>query len=127
MAASALTITKPTRKKPVQRRLPRRHTSPRQPSPSPPTTSPRMTEEEFVRWCDEDVKAEFNAGTVMVMSPVSISHTRLFRRLHTLLHLYAQAKGLGEILGSEYRARLRVGIRRVPDILFVRKEHLNRL
>lgn len=86
-----------------------------------------MTEEEFVLWCDEDVKAEFNDGRVIAMSPVSVIHSEVFGRVYTLLRLFVGNRRLGQVLGSELQARLRVGLRRVPDIFFVAKEHLNRL
>jgi hypothetical protein len=41
-----------------------------------------MTEEEFVEWCDEDVRAEFVDGTVVVHLPVSLVHAELFGFLH---------------------------------------------
>lgn len=86
-----------------------------------------MTEEEFLRGCDEDVKAEFVDGRLVEMSPVSILHGRISRRLLTLLSVFVEDRGLGEVFGPEVQARLRTGLRRVPDVFFVAKEHLDRL
>ena len=80
---------------------------------------PRMTEEEFWAWCDEDVRAEFVDGEVIMHSPVSLRHNRLTRFLTALLQLFVERYGLGEILGSEFAVRLREGLIRVPDLVFV--------
>ena len=40
-----------------------------------PPTSAVMTEEEFEAWCDEDVKAEYVDGEVIVHSPLSTRHS----------------------------------------------------
>lgn len=82
----------------------------------------KMTEEEFWAWCDEDVKAEFVDGEVIVYSPVSIHHNRLTRFLIPLLQLFVEKHGLGEVLGSEFAVRLRARLVRVPDLIFVSKK-----
>lgn len=45
----------------------------------------RMTEEEFVARCDEDTRAEWIDGEMVIMSPASIVHNRLSRFLLSLL------------------------------------------
>jgi hypothetical protein len=40
--------------------------------PHPPRQ--HMTEDEFVAWCDEDVRAEWVDGEVIVMSPANRMH-----------------------------------------------------
>jgi Uma2 family endonuclease len=82
-----------------------------------------MTEEEFVAWCDEDVKAEYIGGEVMVYTPVSRRHDELTWFLGTLLKLFVEKNDLGSIHGPELQVRLRAGLRRVPDLLFINKEH----
>ena len=93
----------------------------------------RMTEEEFVRWCDEDTKAEWVDGEVIVMAPANIEHDDLQWWLRTLLRLYVERKGLGAVMGPEVMVRFaKQRRRRVPDVLFVdtgrrdiiRKNHL---
>jgi len=37
----------------------------------------RMTEEEFEAWADEDTRAEWVDGEVILMSPTSLLHNRL--------------------------------------------------
>jgi Uma2 family endonuclease len=61
----------------------------------------RMSEEEFVRWCDEDTRAEWVDGEVVVASPSSVRHVDLLGFLGTLMRLLATQRGLGSVLGPE--------------------------
>jgi Uma2 family endonuclease len=90
-------------------------------------TSAAMTEEEFEAWCDEDVKAEYVDGEVIVHSPVSTRHSDMVLFLAGLMRLVVQQHDLGRILGPELQVRLRPGLRRVPDLLFVAKERADRI
>jgi Uma2 family endonuclease len=84
-----------------------------------------MTEEEFVAWCDEDIKAEWVDGEVIVHSPASARHVRLAKFLLQVLDRVVTHHDLGEVLGPELQIRLAaLRRRRVPDILFVSKERL---
>jgi Uma2 family endonuclease len=85
-----------------------------------------MTEEEFVAWCDEDTRAEWIDGEVVVMSPASTVHNRLSHFVHSLLNDYAQERGLGEALGPELSVRIPKR-RRLPDVFFVAKQQGDRL
>ncbi|HID64243.1 MAG TPA: Uma2 family endonuclease [Anaerolineae bacterium] len=80
-----------------------------------------MTEEEFETWCDEDVKAEYVDGEVIVHSPVSTRHSDTVWFIGYLLRTIVQQHDLGRVLGPEVQVRLRPGLRRVPDLLFVTK------
>jgi Uma2 family endonuclease len=88
---------------------------------------PLMSEEEFDRWCDEDTRAEFVDGKVLLMSPVSLTHNELNGFLAALLRLYLELRPSGKLLGPEYAVRLRAGLRRVPDLLYISPEHLDRI
>ena len=81
-----------------------------------------MTEEDFVAWCDEDITAEFKDGEVIVFSPVSVRHSDIVRFVSVLLGLYVEEQGLGVVLGPEIQVRLRPGLRRVPDVMFISKD-----
>jgi Uma2 family endonuclease len=84
----------------------------------------RMTEEEFDAWCDEDTRAEFVDGEVVNMSPVSLAHADLGGFLAALLRFYVEERSPGgRVLGPEFQIRLRSGLRRVPDLLYVTPEH----
>ncbi|MDE3091156.1 MAG: Uma2 family endonuclease [Chloroflexota bacterium] len=86
----------------------------------------RMTEDEFVAWCDEDVKAEWVDGEVIVHSPANIKHVRLDKFLLQVLDGFVTPHDLGEVIGPEFQIRLgALRRRRVPDILFVAKERLD--
>jgi Uma2 family endonuclease len=81
-----------------------------------------MTEEEFETWCDEDIKAEYVDGEVIVHSPVSTRHSDAVLFLAGLMRIIVQQHDLGRVLGPEVQVRLRPGLRRVPDLLFVAKK-----
>lgn len=83
-----------------------------------------MTEAEFDAWSDEDVWAEFLDGDVIVKTPASLKHEMLFKFLLILLDLFVRRKNLGVVMGSQYTARLRSGLRRVPDVMFIAQDRL---
>lgn len=93
----------------------------------------RMSEEEFVTWCNDPVRAEFVRaewvdGKVVEMSPVNINHTRLNQWLASLMAEFVAFHELGEVVGPEYMFRLAAQRRRrVPDILFVSTARANLL
>lgn len=82
----------------------------------------RMTEEEFWAWSDEDVKAEFVDGEVIVYSPASVHHVSLTWFLGALLKLFVEKHNLGYVFGTEFAVRLREGLIRVPDLILVSQE-----
>jgi len=81
-----------------------------------------MTEAEFEAWCDEDTRAEFVDGKVILMSPVSAIHDDLFHFIARLIGMYLEYRPSGRVRGPEFEIRLREGLRRVPDLLFVCQE-----
>jgi Uma2 family endonuclease len=92
-----------------------------------PTPELRMSEDEFERWCGEDTRAEFIDGRVVLMPPVSLVHNRVTRFLTRLIDGYLDLRPSGELLGPEFQVRLRAGLRRVPDLLYVSAEHAERV
>ena len=85
----------------------------------------RMTEAEFVRWVfsDEDIRAEWEDGEVIILSPDNIEHTGLLIFLFNLLQPYVEHRDAGTILGPNVMVRFsRQKRRRLPDLLFVAKE-----
>ena len=87
-----------------------------------------MTEDEFVAWCDEDVKAEWVDGEVIIMSPASSRHVQIATWLIRVMGDFVEDRDLGAVLGTELMIRLgRQRRRRVPDILFVARERLGLL
>ncbi|HJQ83799.1 MAG TPA: Uma2 family endonuclease [Candidatus Binatia bacterium] len=86
----------------------------------------RMTEEEFVAWCDEDTHAEWVDGVVLVKEPVSGEHDQIAWWLRTLLQLYVEERDLGRVSGPEFAVRLpRRPSRREPDVVFVAAARLD--
>jgi Uma2 family endonuclease len=76
--------------------------------------------EEFLDWCDEDTRAEWVKGRVVLMSPASGPHQRIGSFLEVLLHLYVQKHGLGEIWRAPFRMKLAsIPSAREPDLLFI--------
>ena len=61
----------------------------------------RMTEEEFVAWCDEDTKAEWIDGEVIMPSPSNLQHVDLAGFLNLILRMFLTYRGLGVVYGSE--------------------------
>jgi len=87
-----------------------------------------LTYEEFLTKIDEGTHAEWVEGEVTVFMPPKIAHQRLQNLLAALLTGYVEAFGLGEILTAPCEMLLIPGrIAREPDILFVAKDHGDRL
>ena len=101
-------------------------------SQSTPVESPaiiprlHMTEEEFVAWCNEDTRAEWVDGEVIMPSPANLQHVDLVGFLNFILRGFVTSRGLGVVYGPELQVRfVSLRRRRVPDLLFVATEHLN--
>ena len=77
-----------------------------------------ISEEEFEAWCDEDTRAEFVDGKVILMSPVAAFHDDLHHFLAKLIGVYLEFRPHGRVKGGEFQVRLRPGLRRVPDLLY---------
>jgi len=79
-----------------------------------------MTEEQFEEWSQEDVRAEWVDGEVILLSPANIPHIRLNRWLWIILQTMVEFDDSGEVLGIEAQIRLEGVIqRREPDLVFV--------
>ncbi len=89
----------------------------------------RLTFEEFLEWLDEDTWAEWVDGEVVVLSPANTRHQRIAGFLAITLGLYVRERDLGEIFTAPYLMKLPEELRRgrEPDLLFVAKEHLDRI
>lgn len=83
----------------------------------------RMSEEEFEAWCDEDVKAEWIDGEVIVHSPAQARHVLIAGFLLNTMGLFVRHTDLGVVMGPEFQIRL-PRRRRVPDVIFIRKDRL---
>ncbi len=96
-----------------------------QPRPEP---KEKLSYEQFLQWLDEDTWAEWEDGEVILMSPVSREHSRLHTFLLSLLHFFVSSRQLGEVFSEPFQMKTAPDLPgRAPDILFVRREHLDRL
>ena len=88
----------------------------------------RMSYEEFLAWADEDVHAEWVNGEVIVHMPPKYTHQNIVAFLTSLLRFFVDFFDLGTICTAPFEMKLAPdGPSREPDILFVAREHLERL
>jgi len=90
-----------------------------------PAEPPRMSYEEFLAWADEDTLAEWVDGEIIMTSPASDRHQDLARFLTSVLGIFVETQELGVIRPAPFQMKLEQG--REPDLLFVAREHLDRL
>lgn len=77
-----------------------------------------MTEAEFETWCDEDIRAEWVNGEVIILMPSTPKHNLLEVWLLKLISFFVERHALGLVFGSEVEIRA-PGVWRVPDVCFV--------
>ena len=92
-----------------------------------PPERPRMTYEEFLAWADEDTLAEWVNGEIIMTSPASLTHQDINDFLTGVLRLFVQHHDLGKVISAPFQMKLPESSGREPDVLFVSKEHLERL
>jgi Uma2 family endonuclease len=92
------------------------------------TVPATMTYEEFLAWADEDIWAEWVDGKVVVLTPASNRHQELVGFLTVLLWHYVEAHGLGVVRSAPFQMKTGPDLPgREPDILFIARQHLDRL
>src|SRR3989442_5413289 len=80
----------------------------------------RMSEAEFVEWCDDKTWAEWVDGEVTLMSPVSFEHDDLFTYMLRLIGMYVEYLEAGIALTEPMHIRFATQRRRrSPDIFFI--------
>jgi Uma2 family endonuclease len=94
--------------------------------PRAPGKGKRMTYEEFLAWADEDTRAEWVDGDVVMNSPVSLRHEQITTFLIDVLSQYARLHELGTVVGGPFQMKL-AHSGREPDVLYVAKGHEGRL
>ncbi len=93
-----------------------------------PPPEGKLSFNEFMAWAAEDVRAEWEDGEVLLMSPAARIHQELMGWLYIILKLYTQHHHLGVVLTPPFMVRLRVTDQgREPDLIFIRSENLERL
>ena len=88
----------------------------------------RMSYAEYLAWAHEDIHAEWVNGEVIVHMPPKQPHQIVVAFLLQLLGLFIQLFRLGILLPAPFEMRaIPEGPAREPDLLFVAREHLDRL
>jgi len=88
----------------------------------------KMTYEEFLAWADEDTWAEWVNGEVVILTPASNRHQMLVGFLINLLQHFVEAHQQGVVLSAPFQMKIGPDLPgREPDILFIAREHLDRL
>ncbi len=91
-----------------------------------PLPKPRLTEDEFVQWCDEDTRAEWVDGEVVMMSPANNQHVLMTAFLVRVIGEFVESHDLGQVFLIESQVRLaKQKTRRLPDIFFVAQDRLH--
>ena len=92
-----------------------------------PKEREKLTFDDFLaRYRDEDLRAEWVSGEVIVMAPASNRHQDVSDFLTVLMRAFAEFHRLGVVRSAPFLMRLQHSARE-PDILFVAEEHLSRL
>ncbi len=96
--------------------------------PDKPLPQGKISFEEFLAWCDEDTWAEWVNGEVEMVSPASERHQAIMEFLVYVLGLYVRRRALGRIMIPPFVMKIGPELSaREPDLLFVAREHLDRL
>ena len=82
---------------------------------------------DYERAANEDTRLELIDGVLIMHSPASVGHERLFSFLYRLLTGNVNATGAGEVFGSRTPVVFDDDRRVEPDLLFIKREHLDRL
>ena len=70
----------------------------------------------------EEEKADYlKGGIIVIQSPASLEHERIFRDILTQLHNYVTENNSGEVLGSRFTIAFGRDFRFEPDIVFISK------
>ena len=85
----------------------------------------QMTYEEFLEWADEDTLAEWVDGEVIMSSPASLPHQEIVRFLTNIISMFVEARNLGVVIHAPFQMKMEHG--REPDLLFIARDHKNRL
>jgi Uma2 family endonuclease len=86
-----------------------------------------FTYDDFCALVDNHQKGDLINGVIYVASPDNTDANDLSGWLYTLTRLYARRRELGRIYGSRVACRLDPTNAPEPDILFVSKQHLDRI
>ena len=87
-----------------------------------------MSYAEFLDWCDEDTRAEWVDGEVIIVSPASLAHQTLVGFLLKILGTYVEQRELGQVIAAPFQMKTGPDLPgREPDLLFIARENLGRI
>lgn len=86
-----------------------------------------LTVEEFCEDVSDEWCAELVNGVIRIMAPPSDAHEALSSWLLTVLHQYVEVCVSGEVRGGHSGVRISGTSLREPDLLFFRRDRLNRM
>lgn len=87
-----------------------------------------LSYKEFPDWLDEDVRAEWINGEIIVMSPASRAHQEVVSALASLVGVYVREKSLGEVCLPPFNLKPGPDLPgREPDLMFVARHNLDRV
>ncbi len=86
---------------------------------------PKMTYEEFLAWA-EDAHVEWINGSVIYMSPASLTHQMIVDFLNRVVSFFIEKHALGLMLSAPFQMRL-PDSGREPDLIFVSHKNKSRL
>jgi len=87
-----------------------------------------MTYEEFLAWTDEDTRAEWVNGEVIIDMPPKHPHQNIVEFLHQLMSIFAAVFNLGQVRIAPFELKITPeGSSREPDLMFIAAANLERL
>jgi Uma2 family endonuclease len=92
-----------------------------------PLPSGPISFEEFLDWCDEDTRAEWVNGEVVLMSPDSIPHDELVDFLGYVLSTCVEERRLGKVFTKTILMKMdAIRSGRMPDVFFITRQQAER-
>ena len=90
------------------------------------STPIKMSYEAYLAWADEDRRAEWVNGEVVIHMPTKPIHQTTLQFLYELIVLYTRLLNLGKVLLAPIEMKLSRSSRE-PDLIFILTENLSRL
>jgi len=88
----------------------------------------KLSYEDFLAWCDEDIWAEWVDGEIIILPSGSVQHQSILGFLSCVLGVYIESHNLGEVLMAPFQMKLGKDLSgRAPDLLYIASAHLDRL
>ncbi len=92
------------------------------------STPAGLSYEAFLDWLDEDTRAEWVNGEIIVVSPASDPHQDLSDFLTTVLRTFLEEKGLGIVRSAPFQMKTGENLPgREPDLFYLAQDNIHRL